>query len=36
MLDRVFVLGSCPLPSYSMDFLSVVPGSTAWLYFIDR
>ena len=35
-LDKVFVLGSCPLPSYSMDFPLVVPGSTAWLHVIDR
>ena len=35
-LDKASVLESCPLPGYSMDFPSVVPGSTAWLHFIDR
>ena len=35
-LDKVSVLGSCPLPSHSMDFPSIVPGSTAWLHFVDR
>ena len=35
-LDKVFVLGSCPLPSYPMDIPWVIPGSTAWLHFIDR
>ena len=35
-LDKASVLESCPLPRYSMDFPSVVPGSTAWLHFIDR
>ena len=35
-LDKASVLGSRPLPRYSMDFPSIVPGSTAWLHFIDR
>ena len=35
-LDKASVLGSRPLPRYSMAFPSIVPGSTAWLHFIDR
>ena len=35
-LDKVFVLGSCPLLRYSMNFPSVFPGSTALLHFLDR
>ena len=34
--DKVFVLCSCPLTRYSKDFPWVVPGSSAWLHFIDR